>query len=59
MKLLSINYPKTTEDLDKLDYMTRNYHALLEKSIKAENRLIKLDLVSKNEVVNHKATVSV
>ena len=39
--------------------MTRNYHALLEKSIKAENRLIKLDLVSKDEVVNHKATVSV
>ena len=55
MKLLSINYPKTQEDLDKLDYMTRNYHAILEKSIKAEGRLIRLDMVKKADELNHRA----
>ena len=59
MKLLSINYPKTQEDLDKLDYMTRNYHAILEKSIKAEGRLIRLEMVKKGEELNHRATVGV
>jgi ABC-type multidrug transport system ATPase subunit len=59
MKLLSINYPKTQEDLDKLDYMTRNYHAILEKSIKAEGRLIRLEMVKKGEELNHRATVPV
>ena len=59
MKLLSINYPKTQEDLDKLDYMTRNYHAILEKSIKAEGRLIRLEMVKKGDELNHRATVPV
>lgn len=59
MRALTINYPKTKDDLDKLDYLTRNYHAMLEKSIKAEGRLIRLECISKDEMVNHKATVSV
>ena len=59
MRALTINYPKTKEDLDKLDYLTRNYHAMLEKSIKAEGRLIRLECLSKGEMVNHKATIGV
>ena len=42
MKILFIKYPKTKDDLDNLEYLNRNYHALLEGSIKAENKLIKL-----------------
>ena len=63
MKLLSINYPKKKEDLDKLEHLTRHYHAILEKSIKAEGRLIKLDIPKGTEgdepVANHKATTMV
>lgn len=42
MKILFIKYPKVQEDLDNLEYLNRNYHALLEGSVKAENKLIKL-----------------
>ena len=61
MKLLSINYPKTQADLDKLDHLTRHYHAILEKSIKAEGRLIRLDAPAEKgaEAVHHKATTKV
>lgn len=61
MKLLSIHYPKKQEDLDKLEYMTRHYHALLEKSVKAEGRLIRLEAPAQGgeEFVNHKAAVGV
>lgn len=43
MKILSINYPKKAEDEERLAYLDRNYHAILEKNIKAENKLMKLD----------------
>ena len=60
MKLLSINYPKREEDFEKLEYLTRNYHAMLEKSIKAEGRLIKLDSPELGGVVaNHRATTAI
>lgn len=39
--------------------MTRNYHAILEKSIKAEGRLIRLEMVKKADELNHRATVPV
>ena len=42
MKLLSINYPKGPKDEEKLDYLNRYYHALVEKMVKAENRMIRL-----------------
>ena len=59
MKLLSINYPKTDADIEKIEYLTRNYHALQEKIVKADDRLIKLELIAKRDAVNHKATVGV
>jgi ABC-type multidrug transport system ATPase subunit len=61
MRLLSVRYPKSQEDLDKLDHMTRHYHALLEKSVKAEGRLIKLDAPASagGDFVSHKAPVGV
>jgi hypothetical protein len=43
MKVLSIRYPKQKEDEEKLAYLSRNYHALLEGSVKAENKLIKIE----------------
>jgi hypothetical protein len=46
MKILFIRYPKTKDDLDNLEYLNRNYHALLEGSVKAENKLIKLPVPS-------------
>jgi hypothetical protein len=42
MKILSIKYPKSKEDEDKLDYLNKCYHQRLEKSIIAENKCIKL-----------------
>jgi ABC-type multidrug transport system ATPase subunit len=42
MKILSVKYPKSKEDEENLEYLNRNYHALLEGSVKAENKLIKL-----------------
>ena len=59
MKTLSINYPKKQEDDDKISELNRNYHAILEKSIIAENRMINLatpsDFGADGIVVNHKA----
>jgi len=46
MKILFIRYPKSKDDLDNLEYLNRNYHALLEGSVKAENKLIKLPVPS-------------
>ena len=43
MKLLSINYPKQKEDEEKLEYLNRNYHLILEKGVKSEGKLIRLD----------------
>lgn len=42
MKILSVRYPKTKEDNDNLEYLNRNYRALLAASVNAENKLIKL-----------------
>jgi hypothetical protein len=43
MKILSINYPKKAADDERLEYLNRNYHAILEKSVRAEGRLVRLD----------------
>ena len=43
MRILSINYPKQKEDDERLEYLNRNYHILLEKSVKAEGRIMRLD----------------
>jgi len=56
MKLLSINYPKKQEDDEKMDYLNRYYHALREKQIKAENRMIRLPTPEGVDENNHKAT---
>ena len=42
MKILSVKYPKTAEDEANLEDLNRNYRTLLEGSVKAENKLIKL-----------------
>jgi hypothetical protein len=44
MKILSVKYPKTAEDEANLEDLTRNYRTLLEGSVKAENKLIKLPI---------------
>ena len=61
MKLLSINYPKQPEDEEKLEYLNRYYHAFLEKQVKAENRMIRLDVPAQSgaDAINHKASTSV
>ena len=43
MKVLSVNYPKQQEDIEKVAELNRNYHAMLEQGITAENRMIQLD----------------
>ena len=58
MKILSINYPKSKPDVDKITEFNRNYHAMLEKSVKAENRMINLDKpddFGSDGGINHKA----
>ena len=40
MKVLSVNYPKQKEDNDKIAELNRNYHAMLEQGVTAENRMI-------------------
>ena len=58
MKVLSIRYPKQAADDEKLDYLSRNYHALLEGSVKAENKLIKIKAPSDvDEDYDHMADV--
>jgi ABC-type multidrug transport system ATPase subunit len=42
MKVLSVKYPKTKEDDDKLEHLNRNYRTLLEGPIRAEMKLINL-----------------
>jgi len=42
MRLLSVNYPKQNADVEKLEYLNRNYNAILAKSVKAENKMIRL-----------------
>lgn len=61
MKLLSINYPKGPEDEEKLDYLKRYYHALIEKQVKAENRMIRIEAPKTTgaDAINHKASQSV
>jgi ABC-type multidrug transport system ATPase subunit len=44
MKILSVRYPKTAEDEANLEDLNRNYRTLLEGSVKAENKLIKLPI---------------
>lgn len=59
MKLLSINYPKKQEDEEKMEYLNRYYHALREKQIKAESRMIRLappKTSGADGVLNHKAS---
>jgi hypothetical protein len=58
MKLLSINYPKKKEDEEKLEYLNRNYHLILEKGVKAESKLIRLDPPNMAGKEKGKATVS-
>ena len=57
MKLLSINYPKGKEDEDKMEELNRCYHAMIEKPVKAENRMIRLPAPKTTgaDAVNHKA----
>ena len=61
MKLLSINYPKQPEDDEKLEYLNRYYHVLLDKSVKADNRMVRLPAPKSAgaEAINHKANTSV
>lgn len=42
MKTLSINYPKQEADIKKMETLNINYHALLEKMVKAESRMIRM-----------------
>ena len=42
MKILSVRYPKSQEDEEHVDFLTRNYRTLLEGSVRAESKLIKL-----------------
>jgi hypothetical protein len=42
MKILSVHYPKTAEDDAHVEFLTRNYRTLIESSVKAENKIIKL-----------------
>mmetsp|Transcript_32952 Transcript_32952/g.40761 ORF Transcript_32952/g.40761 Transcript_32952/m.40761 type:complete len:102 (+) Transcript_32952:1028-1333(+) len=62
MKLLSINYPKGPADEEKIGELRRNYHAMLEKAITAENRMVRLDAPNdfgSQGVINHKADTTV
>ena len=61
MKLLSIKYPKKQDDEEKMDYLNRYYHALIEKSVKAENRIIRLDApkIAGADAVQYKASSKV
>lgn len=43
MKVLSCKYPKTEEDEKNIEDLTRNYRTLLQGSVNAEQKLIKLD----------------
>jgi len=42
MKVLSCRYPKTPEDEKNIEELTRNYRTLLQSSVNAEQKLIKL-----------------
>ena len=46
MKILSVRYPKTAEDEANLEDLNRNYRTMLQGSVNAENKLIKLPLPS-------------
>ena len=61
MKLLSVKYPKQQDDEEKLEYMNRNYHALLEKTVKTENRIIRLEVpkITGDDALQNKASRSV
>ena len=61
MKLLSIKYPKRVEDEEKIAYLNRNYHALIEKRVKAENRIIKIPapIVEGANAIRHKASTTI
>ena len=61
MKILAIKYPKKKDDEEKIEYLNRYYHALIEKSVKAENRMIRLEApkVTGADVIDYKATTKV
>ena len=59
MKVLSVSYPKQKADIEKLEYLNRNYHAILEKSVKAEGRIIRLDPPPQDGSVQYKASTSI
>lgn len=44
MKVLSVRYPKSPEDEAHVDFLTRNYRTLIEGSVRAESKLIKLPI---------------
>ena len=58
MKLLSINYPKMPADEEKITYLNRYYHALIENEVKASNRMVRLapPKMSGADAINHKAS---
>ena len=60
MKVLSIKYPKQTDDEKKLEHLTLSYRFKLETKISTENSLIKLEPpIGFGQEVNFKAPVSV
>lgn len=42
MKVLSVKYPKTKEDEDRLQHLNLNYRTLLDRQVRAEMKLINL-----------------
>ena len=62
MKILAIKYPKKKDDEEKIEYLNRYYHALIVKSVKAENRMIRLEApknVTGENATRFKATTMV
>ena len=58
MKLLSINYPKQAEDEEKMKTLNQCYNAQLAKSVKAEDRMVRLAApkLEGAEAIQHKAS---
>lgn len=61
MKLLSINYPKQKEDEEKMDYLNRMYRINLAKMVKADNRMIRLEVPKETgaDAIAHKASSAI
>ena len=62
MRILAIKYPKKKDDDEKIEQLNRYYHALLEKSVKVENKIIQLEApknVAGEHATSFKATTSV